>query len=49
MLTPRNKFIRIANRYEINLEGLTIPKSKVLRDYWYYENRGENWNNFCIY
>jgi hypothetical protein len=41
MLTPRNKFIRIANRYDINLEGLTLPKSKVLRDYWYYEHRGE--------
>jgi hypothetical protein len=41
MLTPRNKFIRIANRYNIDLEGLSIPKSKVLKDYWYYEERGE--------
>lgn len=41
MLTPRNKFIRIANRYDIDLEGLSIPKSKVLKDYWYYEDRGE--------
>jgi len=41
MLTPRNKFIRIANRYDIGLEGLIIPKSKVLKDYWYYESRGE--------
>lgn len=41
MLTPRNKFIRIANRYNIDLDGLLIPKSVVLKDYWYYEDRGE--------
>tara|TARA_B100001175_G_scaffold63752_1_gene51898 strand:- start:1383 stop:2771 length:1389 start_codon:yes stop_codon:yes gene_type:complete len=41
MLTHRNKFIRIANRYSINLEGLMLPNTTVLKDYWYYENRGE--------
>lgn len=41
MLTGRNKFIRIANRYGIGLENLVIPRSKVLKDYWYYEDKGE--------
>ena len=41
MLTGRNKFIRIANRYNIKLKGLVIPPSPILDDYWYYEKRGE--------
>ena len=40
MLTGQNKFIRVANRYDIQLNGLSIPKSFGL-DYWKYETKGE--------
>jgi len=41
MLTPRNKFIRICNLYEINLSGLNVPKSTMLEEYWYFESSSE--------
>ena len=41
MLTGRNKFIRVANRFDISLLGLIIPESTQLNDYWYFECRGE--------
>lgn len=41
MLTPRNKFIRVANKFDLELNNLLIPKSKNLKDYWYYDIKGE--------
>ena len=40
-LGPRNKFIRIANRLNIGIDGLKIPKVDKKSDYWYYETKGE--------
>ncbi|MFC1756632.1 hypothetical protein ACFLZC_00520 [Patescibacteria group bacterium] len=37
----RNKFILIANRLNIKLEGLTIPKTKEHKSYWHYETKQE--------
>ncbi len=41
MLTPKNKFIRVANRLNLELDNLLIPPSKNLLDYWYYDMKGE--------
>ena len=41
MLTTRNKFIHIANRLNIKLQGLNIPKNVEHLDYWRYEAKGE--------
>lgn len=40
-LTPRNKFIRIANQLNIKLDGLTVPRSSLPKEYWYYEEESE--------
>jgi hypothetical protein len=47
-VTPRNKFIRIANLINIELEGLTIPESKPV-DYWYYDESGEKLGTIFIH
>ncbi|AMN69039.1 hypothetical protein [Psychrobacter sp. P11G5] len=41
VLTNRNKFIYIANRLDIKLQGLEIPQNVEHRDYWRYEEKGE--------
>jgi len=40
-LTPRNKFIRIANQLNIKLDGLHIPQSSLADEYWHYEESSE--------
>lgn len=41
MLTTRNKFIHIANRLNIKLQGLNVPKNIEPINYWRYEKKGE--------
>jgi len=41
MITNKNKFIRVANMLNIEIDGLIVPKTKVLPLYWYYEKNGE--------
>lgn len=41
MLSISNKFIHIANRLNIKLQGLNIPKNVEHPDYWRYEKKGE--------
>lgn len=41
MLTKRNKFIHIANRLDIKLQDLIVPKNIESINYWRYENKGE--------
>lgn len=36
-----NKFIQIANKLDIKLQGLTIPKVNIENNYWHYEEKGE--------
>jgi len=36
-----NKFIQIANKLKIGLEGLTVPKINVNPNYWHYETTQE--------
>lgn len=39
--SARNKFIQIANRLNIKLEGLVIPSVIAHEEYWHYENAQE--------
>lgn len=41
MLSKRNKFIHIANRLDIGLQGLIVPKDEQYTHYWKYETQGE--------
>ena len=36
-----NKFIQIANKVGIKLEGLSVPKYESIKDYWKYDKDGE--------
>ena len=40
-IKTNNKFIKIANRFKVSLESLTIPKSTEKNDYWHYEINSE--------
>lgn len=37
----KNKFVLIANKVGIKLDGLTIPKAQFNENYWKYDNSGE--------
>ncbi len=37
----KNKFIIIANKLNIKLQGLKLPKAKIEQPYWHYEVNGE--------
>ncbi|TLD97752.1 hypothetical protein LS71_003195 [Helicobacter jaachi] len=40
-LGKNNKFIHIANKLNISLQGLTLPQTKLPKAYWHYEIKGE--------
>ncbi|MDA3043375.1 MULTISPECIES: hypothetical protein [unclassified Campylobacter] len=40
-LLSENKFIQIANRLNIELQGLTIQNIRTKKQYWHYEEQGE--------
>jgi len=44
-----NKFIKIANRLNIELEGLELPKSRIRDGYWKYETEGEKLGTIFIH
>ena len=48
-IKPNNKFIKIANRFNISLEGLSVPKSTETTDYWYYEVNSEKLGTIFIH
>ncbi|MDY3319583.1 hypothetical protein PG637_10150 [Riemerella anatipestifer] len=45
----RNKFIQIANKIGIELEGLKIPKVEMHKDYWKYDKDGEKLGTIFIH
>lgn len=47
-ITPKNKFIRIANILRIGLDKLKIPSSPEV-DYWYYDISGEKLGTIFIH
>ena len=44
-----NKFVLIANKIEIELEGLTIPKAFPPEEYWRYDRTGEKLGTIFIH
>lgn len=44
-----NKFIQIANKIDISLQGLTIPKAEMNNDYWKYDIDGEKLGTIFIH
>jgi len=48
-LQPDNKFIKIANRLNLQIKGLNLPKSKDNNIYWKYETEGEKLGTIFIH
>lgn len=44
-----NKFVLIANKIGIDLEGLTVPKAALPKDYWRYDMKGEKLGTIFIH
>ncbi len=44
----RNKFVQIANKLNISLSGLTVPKATLPKLYWYYDHQGEKLGTIFI-
>jgi hypothetical protein len=44
-----NKFIQIANKIGISLQGLTVPKAEMNNDYWKYDTDGEKLGTIFIH
>lgn len=45
----RNKFVLIANKINITLQGLKIPKAKMPKNYWRYDFSGEKLGTIFIH
>ena len=45
----RNKFVQIANQIGISLQGLTLPKATLPKDYWHYDLQGEKLGTIFIH
>lgn len=45
----RNKFVQIANRLRIGLEGITVPKANLPKRYWHYDRLGEKLGTIFIH
>jgi len=44
-----NKFIQIANKLNISLQGLTVPKAELNTNYWKYDTDGEKLGTIFIH
>lgn len=44
-----NKFIQIANKIGIKLDGLQVPKAEMYKDYWRYDKDGEKLGTIFIH
>ena len=45
----KNKFILIANKINILIDGLVIPKTEQNKEYWYYDKTGEKLGTIFIH
>ena len=48
-LKGNNKFILIGNKLNISLKGLTLPKTELKINYWYYDRDGEKLGTIFIH
>ncbi len=44
-----NKFVQIANVLKIGLDGLSVPKATLPKNYWHYETKGEKLGTIFIH
>lgn len=45
----RSKFVQIANKLNIKLEGLKVPQAILPTDYWHYEMKGEKLGTIFVH
>lgn len=45
----RNKFVQIANKLNIKLDGLTVPQAVLPTKYWHYDTKGEKLGTIFIH
>lgn len=48
-VNTQNKFVKIANRFNIELEGLTIAKTSEKEEYWRYDFTGEKLGTIFVH
>lgn len=48
-VNAKNKFIRIANRFKISIEGLKLAKPKENIEYWRYDLKGEKLGTIFVH
>lgn len=48
-ILPKNKFVMIADRIGITLDGLNVPKAKFPKRYWEYDSKGEKLGTIFIH
>ena len=48
-LNPRNKFVKIANKLGLQIQGLSLPPSTMNHEYWKYETKGEKLGTIFIH
>lgn len=48
-IQPDNKFVKIANRLNLKIDGLSVPTSRVREHYWKYETEGEKLGTIFIH
>lgn len=48
-LTPRNKFVQIANHLKIELDGLKVPEAIFPSMYWRFESTGEKLGTIFVH
>lgn len=44
-----NKFVQIANKLNIGLQGLNVPQASLPKDYWHYDMKGEKLGTIFIH
>lgn len=44
-----NKFVQIANKLNIELQGLNVPQASLPKDYWHYDIKGEKLGTIFIH
>lgn len=48
-IQPNNKFVKIANKLNLKIDGLSIPTGGVRENYWKYETDGEKLGTIFIH
>jgi hypothetical protein len=48
-LQAGNKFVKVANRLGLKIQGLNLPTSKIHENYWKYETEGEKLGTIFIH